>query len=282
MSEALSLDNLAGVSETLLIPLFGRAWEYQNPRPLLKDETAHALGQRLLPLLAASPSPFHQAIAKRRWPDLVMVMMSLRTRFFDKVCREFIHDHPDGQLVMLGCGLDSRFERVGCPDVDWINLDLPEVIALRRQLFEPRENVTELAMSALDPALLKQLDPQRPTLFVAEGLLMYLPRAQIRQLFRMLAPIKGEFVAEVVSDWSTKTSAISRKVLNVTTGLSSGVGYAGGLINQHEPESWDRRIRLLQEWTYFEEREPRMGLLNLSFGPFRRVQWIVHYSLGDR
>ncbi len=281
MSEPLSLDNLVGVSETLLIPLFGRAWEYQNPDPLLKDETAHAIGQRLLPLLAASSSPFHQAIAKRKWPDLVMTMMCLRTRFFDQVCRDFIQKHADGQLVMLGCGLDSRFERLGCPELDWINLDFPEVMALRQQLFKPRANVTELAMSALDPALLHQLDPQRPTLFVAEGLLMYLPRAQIRQLFRMLAAVKGEFVAEVVSDWSTKTSAISRKVLNVTTGLSSGVGYAGGLINQHEPEHWDKRIKLLQEWTYFDEREPRMGLLNLSFGPFRRVQWIVHYALGE-
>lgn len=58
MSEKLSLDNLVGVSETLLIPLFGRAWEYQNPRPLLRDETAHAIGQRLLPVLAESTSPF--------------------------------------------------------------------------------------------------------------------------------------------------------------------------------------------------------------------------------
>lgn len=182
---------------------------------------------------------------------------------------------------MLGCGLDSRYERLGSPELDWINLDFPEVIALRKQLFESRQNVKELAMSALDPKLLDQPDPQRPTLFVAEGLLMYLPRAQIRQLFRMLAPVNGEFVAEVVSDWSTKTSAISRKVLNITTGLSSGVGYAGGLIHQYEPESWDKRIQLIQEWTYFDEREPRMGIFNLSFGPLRRIQWIVHYALGE-
>jgi len=38
-------------------------------------------------------------------------------------------------VVHIGCGLDSRFDRVDNGQVEWYDLDIPEVIELRRKLF---------------------------------------------------------------------------------------------------------------------------------------------------
>lgn len=277
---SLSLESLGGVSETLLIPLFCRVWEHEEARPILRDDFAHALGMRLLPLLECSESPFHQSIVRRAWPEQVQIMMALRTRHFDQVSKDFLAKHPNAQVVMLGCGLDSRFERLGMPDLPWINLDLPEVISLRERIFAPMPQVVNLAISALDPAWLERVDRSRPTLVLAEGLLMYLRRAQISELFTLLATnLRGEFLAEVVTQLAWPI--INRVVLNGALRLDKGTGYAGGLYSGREPESWHPLLKLIGEWDYFDDREPRLGLFRLGgLTPFRKSQWVIHYRLG--
>ncbi len=61
------------------------------------------------------------------------VMIILRNREFDRYARDFLRRHPQAVVVHIGCGLDSRFERVDNGEVEWYDLDLPEVIELRRK-----------------------------------------------------------------------------------------------------------------------------------------------------
>jgi O-methyltransferase involved in polyketide biosynthesis len=53
--------------------------------------------------------------------------------------REFMARHPNAVVAHLGCGLDTRFERVDDGRVTWYDLDLPEVMDLRRRLIEARD-----------------------------------------------------------------------------------------------------------------------------------------------
>jgi O-methyltransferase involved in polyketide biosynthesis len=117
--------NLSGVAETLLITLYIRAMESQRPDALIKDEKAVALvtqmgydfGRiRLLHLSEAN--------------KLVII---LRNREFDRYARDFLARCPQAVVVHIGCGLDSRFERVDNGQVEWYDLDLPHVIELRRE-----------------------------------------------------------------------------------------------------------------------------------------------------
>ena len=49
--------------------------------------------------------------------------------------RHFIAEHPDAVVVQIGAGLDARYERLGKPrSTAWYDLDLPEVIEVRRML----------------------------------------------------------------------------------------------------------------------------------------------------
>src|SRR5512142_3021828 len=96
---------------------------------------------------------------------------------------QYLADHPDATVLHVGCGMDSRVLRVNPPaSVQWFDVDYPDVIDLRRQLFpEPRlalppqgnPNAYHLIGARLDD--LRWLDDaprDRPGLLIAEGVMM--------------------------------------------------------------------------------------------------------------
>jgi len=126
MSSSLRGRGLSGVEETLLIPLYVRALESRRTDALLVDERAVALVEQW-------PEDFAR-IEGLRMDEEDRVAIVLRSRELDRRVREFLARHPDAVVVHVGCGLDARFERVDDRRVEWYDLDLPEVIGLRREL----------------------------------------------------------------------------------------------------------------------------------------------------
>ena len=109
------------VAETLLIPLYMRAKESRRDNPILYDKAA----ERLADSLEYDYSQFDGA-------KLSEVGCVVRGWYFDRAVRRFIETHPNPIVVNVGCGLDTRFQRIGNPKAVYYDLDLPEVIALTR------------------------------------------------------------------------------------------------------------------------------------------------------
>jgi hypothetical protein len=65
-------------------------------------------------------------------------------------------------------------------------------------------------------------------------------------------------------------------------GLSQDVVYQFGLENSREMERWAPGMVLLEEWTYYDDPEPKLGWVRwFSRWPlFHWVQWTVRYRLG--
>ena len=126
MSETTNPD-LSGVAETSLIALYIRALESQRPGGLIKDEKAVAL-------VAQNSDEFARI---RRFPMSKMNIAATirRSQQFDHHVMDFLARHLDAVVVHIGCGLDTRFERVAERNgqVEWYDLDLPDVIELRRK-----------------------------------------------------------------------------------------------------------------------------------------------------
>jgi O-methyltransferase involved in polyketide biosynthesis len=80
--------------------------------------------------------------------DKVFTLM--RVREFDRCALAFLGEHPAGVVVDIGCGLDTRFERLDNGQLEWVGLDLPDVIALRKQLLPEMPRTRLIACSALD------------------------------------------------------------------------------------------------------------------------------------
>src|SRR5512136_191072 len=117
MTEKILL-SLDGVSETLLIPLYVRARESERPDAMIRDDRAVAMVSQI----ECDFSKF-----KMQQHDEVGVIM--RMNKFDNHVRNFLKQNPDAVVVHIGCGLDTRFERVDNGRVDWFDLDMPEVMA---------------------------------------------------------------------------------------------------------------------------------------------------------
>ena len=118
--------NLSGVTETLLITLYLRAMESQRPDALIVDEKAVELVTRM--------SYDFDRIRRIPLSEANKLVIILRNREFDRYARDFLARHPQAVVVHIGCGFDTRFERVDNGQVEWYDLDLPDVIELRRKL----------------------------------------------------------------------------------------------------------------------------------------------------
>jgi O-methyltransferase involved in polyketide biosynthesis len=264
---------LSGVAETLLMTLYIRAMESQRPDALIKDEKAVAL--------VTNMSYDFDRIRQVKMDEDDKVGVILRNLEFDRQVRDFLTRHPDATVVHIGCGLDSRFERVDNGKVEWYDLDLPEVIEQRRKFIgDERKRYHLLAGSVFDSAWLDKVSVhrQRPFLFLAEGVLMYFEEAQVKSLVLML---RDHFPgAELVFD---AFSPFLVRANNLRMAISKfGVRYHWGLRRGQEIEKWGDGIRLLDEWGYFDRPEPRLDHIRwMRHIPFlARVMRVYHFQLG--
>jgi O-methyltransferase involved in polyketide biosynthesis len=276
MSETPS-QNLSGVAKTLLITLYIRAMESQRPDALVKDERAEALVRQL------DPESLRKTAALTE--DFGRAVVILKGREFDRFAQDFLTRHPDAVAVHIGCGLDTRFERVCSeqPDngqVEWYDLDLPDVIELRRKLVGgegARHHF--LAGSVLDSAWLDTVSAhhQRPFLFLAEGVFMYFEEAQVKSL---VLTLRDRFPgAELVFD---AFSPFLRRVHNnKVTRTKIGAHLHWALKHGRDLERWSDGIRLLDERFPFQYPEPRMrrALFVLLIPFLAKAFGVFHYQL---
>ena len=169
---------LGQVQRTLFIPLLARARESRSRRPLLSDPKAVEL---------AGAIDFNPATYRTGLRFIVVI----RTMIFDWWVRQFLAEHPGGTVVELGTGLNTRFERTDNGSVHWIDLDLPDTIALRRRFFADTDRRRMLAASLLDEDWLSQVaEFPGPYFFVSDGVLVYLREEEVTSA---LARIAGRF-----------------------------------------------------------------------------------------
>lgn len=276
--------NLSNVAGTLFITLYIRALESQRPDAIVKDEKAEALVRQL------DQESLQKTLALT--DDFSRVAVILKSREFDRFAKDFLARHPDAVVVHIGCGLDTRFERVDNGRVEWYDLDLPEVIEIRRKL-AGGEGARHhyLAYSVLDHAWLKEMDAyrQRPVLFLAEGVFEYLKEAQVKWL---VLTIKEHFPgAELVFD---AFSPFLRWAHNFrVTRTRIGAYLHWGLKHGQDLERWSDKtlapheaqrsggIRLLDERFPFQYPEPRMRrALKMRLFPFLATAvGVFHYQL---
>ena len=167
---------LGAVQETLFIPLAARARETQRKHPLLRDPKAVEMVQSI------------DYDTAKYGPGAGGAVTVLRTAIIDFWVRSFLAAHPAATVVEIGTGLNTRFERVDNGQVHWFDLDLPDVIELRRTFFADTERRRMVAASVLDEEWLPAVARSRgPYFFVADGVLVYLLEDQVTAMLARLA-----------------------------------------------------------------------------------------------
>ncbi|MFE3450177.1 class I SAM-dependent methyltransferase [Nonomuraea sp. NPDC059194] len=172
---------LTGAQETLLATLYGRALDARSRRPVLGDDQAVDAVRRI-----------DYDFRRTGMTATTAAGVALRARQLDEWLRQFLAAHSSATVLHLACGLDTRAHRVARPaTVRWVDVDFPEVIALRERLLPtPDGDYTQLAASVTEEGWLERVPADRPTVAVFEGLTMYLRPEDGR---RLIERITGRF-----------------------------------------------------------------------------------------
>jgi O-methyltransferase involved in polyketide biosynthesis len=260
---------LTGVPETLLWPLYFRAYEAKKDDSFLVDPLGIAIVERI----AYDFGRFGRPNAAH----------AVRARFGDDLVARFLAENPDASVVSLGEGLETQFWRVDNGAVTWLSVDVPEAIAARRRLLPPAPRNKLLESSAFDPAWIDAVDATKPVFIVAAGLFMYFAQGQVSELLRTISARlpRSEIYFDTIPPWlSRRTMKGWRPTKHYTTPpmpfgiriseIASFVGAVSGM-------------RIIQVCAYPEPYPRKMPLLAL----LSRIPWIrnaapalVHATFG--
>lgn len=260
--------SLTGIPETLLIPLWARAAETKRKDPIIRDE----LAVEIMDKINYDFSKFEGA-----WRTQAGV--AIRTEILDREVKKFIQTHPEAVIVNIGCGLDTRFERIDNNKVLWYDLDLPEPLSLRKEFFKEKDRYKMIGKSVFDYTWFTDIKNYgRPTLFIAEGILMYFKKEQLQELMGKISAEypKVEMLLEVLSPVLAKNSKKHETVKKTSASFKWGLG------NGTDIEKLHSSIQYLNEWNYFDCHKKRWRYMSiLAKIPAFRIHLnnkIVHIS----
>jgi O-methyltransferase involved in polyketide biosynthesis len=162
---------LTGVPETALWNLYQRA---------SAARAGHLEDPRAVEVLGRLDYPFERFDAP--YQGLAARLHALRVRTMDGSLRRALADAPDATVVALGEGFETQFWRVDDGQLRWLTLDLPDVVAVRREVLPDGPRNRTLAGSAADTQWTAQVDRERPVIITAQGLLPYFERDEVHRL----------------------------------------------------------------------------------------------------
>ncbi len=200
-------------SKTLYIPLYGKAL-ISRKGILLNDPKAEEIWNKEGFALSGK--------SKSKW---LAYYMGMRCSVIDELARQALLRYPDSTVLHIGCGLDSRAERIKAPFAKWYDIDLPEVIDIRRRHFTENERCTMLEGNAMQANFLETIPEKDNAVIVMEGISMYLTKEGIQALFSALASHFGKayLIMDAYTEYALKVSKRGNPIKNV--GASARFGF---------------------------------------------------------
>jgi methyltransferase (TIGR00027 family) len=233
-SEGDTWDITTSVGSTALFVATARALEAQKPDPLAVDPYAElfcrAVGGPSADVLDGKV-PDHP-LKTADFGEYFVNFQGARTKYFDEYFRRAA-DAGVRQVVILAAGLDSRAYRLAWPAATTIfELDRPQVLDFKGEVLnehgaQPRAERREIAVDLREdwPQALRDsgFDPAKPSAWIAEGLLIYLPAGAQEQLFTGIDSLAGHGSHVAVEDGAPlKPDEFEAKVEEERAAIASG------------------------------------------------------------
>jgi O-methyltransferase involved in polyketide biosynthesis len=262
---------LSKEKETMLITLYSRALHNHSEDPLLRDPWAEQAIDHV-----------DYDFSRIKLSKIEPLAIAIRAKQFDTWVCEWTADNPESTVLHLGCGLDSRVFRVDPPEtVRWFDVDYPEVIDLRRQLYPERSGYRMLGSSLLESGWLEEIPRDLPAMIVAEGVMMYLPPDGAEAL---LASLVGHFPSGRVA-----FDALSKRGVRMAGAdkavSATGATFGWGLDDPDDVKRFAPKLELVEElssphFAGFERLPLVLRLVSRAMEPFpnlRRLNRLLLY-----
>jgi O-methyltransferase involved in polyketide biosynthesis len=262
---------LGDIQKTLLMPVWARAVETKKENPVLVDGTA-------LEIIDTVDFDFSQMTDNLA--EISQIAWIARCKRFDLIVNKFITDHPEGTVVNIGCGLDTSYERIKCNSMHWYDLDLPDVIDLKRKFQKEMAGRQFISCSFLDTRWFDNILINDSILLIAAGVFVYFEESEVRDFIIKVADRfdNCELFFDVTSP---KGLEIANQVIQ-KSGLNSRSFFKWALSDKSVITSWDKRINVLN--TYHTFRIEGLGLSDENknialISDSLDIQYMVHLKI---
>jgi O-methyltransferase involved in polyketide biosynthesis len=255
MSKNVSVDLLSGVPRTLLFPVYARAMESQERKPIIKDTYSVDMLEKIdFDFTVFQNIPDSRGFSKK---DL-QTGIAVRTELLDNGVRAFLKKNPKCFAINMGCGFDARFFRLDNGSMHWLDVDLPEVISIKRRIVDESDRYQMISASVLEEGWLEDIhvNDNKGILLIAEGTLMYFKEEEVKTLFNRLIDKfpKATFLFE------TMGSALSGKIHPSTKCLNEDIICPWGIHDYKSLEGWNPKLKLIQSDIFIDHHRDRWSL----------------------
>ena len=253
------------IAETLFIPLYMRSIEAKRPDGIIKDELACELVEKI-----------NYDFSKYKSAHASELGCAIRIRHFDKKLQDFINTHKDSVAVLIGCGLDTRFQRIKDKgNAMFYELDLPEVINLREELIPQSPRDIYIKASMFEKRWMDELKSRHPHadfIFIIEGVFMYFPE---KDLLDFLNEISERFNnSEIYFDVCNKF--VVGKTSRHDAVKFTKAKFLSGFDSPAEIEKAIPALKNIEQFYFADDEKARWKWLGLLF----RLVPFLHNSFG--
>lgn len=243
--------NLTNVSHTAIYTLLCRTVETANENPIIHDPMASFCLEELMSVVSEEEKKRIQ-----KWKKKVAGIgakdtkrIAQRASDIDKMVNDYISNNPSCTVINLACGFDTRFWRIENEKCNYIEVDLPEVIALKKEILKDHLSYELIGCSVLDTMWIDKVTANGNSgfLLVAEGLVMYLPEPDAIKLFQNISQgfNRSQFILEMIPERYTK--GFRHKILTWTLRLLMGmnISFVFGVQDPQQIESYGSGFKVI-------------------------------------
>lgn len=257
-------DGLSKLSQTLFIPLAVRAKEAKSKQPLLEDNMAVDIFNQ-----------FDTSNIVIDGGEISTHGILARTKIIDTEVKNIITKNPHSIVINLGAGLDTRFFRLDNGVVQWYDLDLPEVISLRKQFIPESKRLHLISKSVMDYSWIDEISysANDTVVLIAERLFMYFTEDEVKEILNFLCVKipESDMLLDVVHSFF-----VGKKISS---------NFLWGIARAKEIENLSKDISVIKGWSVGKLLKQRQSLifrlLNIFPSTKNRSQ-IIHIRLGGR
>lgn len=187
------MEKFEGVANTLFIPLLARIYVSKKFPEYFYDAKALELEGALPEGVEKGSSQYSNLASVARYYNMDQTVIS------------FIAKHKVCNIVYLGAGLETAYDRLNknVQDklVNWIEVDLPEVIEARHKVLGKRENELLIGCDMFQFEWANKINNSLPTLLVVSGVFQYFHENDVVDFIKKCKEMfaKGEIIFDATN-----------------------------------------------------------------------------------
>ncbi|GAH20356.1 unnamed protein product, partial [marine sediment metagenome] len=160
----------------------------------------------------------------------------------------------------IGCGLDTTFDRIDNGKITWIDLDLPDVISLRKKYIHETSRRHFISKSVFDKSWFAEIKNREHVMFMIAGVLYFFNENDIKSLFSDFhSTLPG---VEIIFDYcSNKGVEIANKKVIEKCGMNKSAILKWGIDSIHDLDKWSENIKVISNMTMFKEYKKNYSIL---------------------